>query len=175
LALHNLEAPTSRPPVMANRFRSSRIALECNSRPKMPPKICRFRCLERHFRQVFQRLRVGANSFGRGADSIGLRNLEGIADQMSDSHKVYYGIYLSVYISITCGNLILNYASIVLSWSCGQMAHRRSQFGSCSVASAPWLVPAISLRGRDVAAAPGHCNKPVARWQMTRRGRVRIG
>jgi hypothetical protein len=62
----------------------------CNSSPEMPSKIRRFWCLGRHFRQVFQRLREGANSVGWRADSIGLRKNPEPRWLEADSHKVHY-------------------------------------------------------------------------------------
>jgi hypothetical protein len=43
----------------------------CCRQPLTPNAVHQFRCLGRHFRLVFQRLREGASSVGRRADSIG--------------------------------------------------------------------------------------------------------
>src|SRR5258708_10429279 len=59
-------------------------------------EIRRFRRLGRNFRDLFQRLREGANSVGRGADSIGLRTGGSASSPGIGSHKVSYAKCLNL-------------------------------------------------------------------------------
>ena len=84
----------------------------------------------------------------------------------TDSHKVYYGTFISLIRSNTCVNLVGNDVSI----DSGRLPNELSAVEArvrtrCSLARAG--------KAR-IAAAPGRCNKPCARWPMTRPRRVRI-